>query len=117
MHVMGSLWRLRGLKRRDLEGMLCRIVSVKGKVAKVALVGDIIGRKYAVNLSRLVPPDDTGAGPTETDEQYVARALAEKKHERMQWVESFSTVRTDNIGLQGPLFFSNSELVKPRAAE
>ena len=84
MHVMRSLWRLRGLKRRDLGGMLGRIVSVKGKVAKVALVGDIIGRKYAVSLSRLVPPDDTpGAGPTETDEQYVARALAEKKHERM----------------------------------
>ena len=83
MHVMGSLWRLRGLKRRDLEGMLCRIVSVKGKVAKVALVGDIIGRKYKVNLSRLAPPDDTGAGPAETDEQYLARVLAEKKHERM----------------------------------
>jgi hypothetical protein len=83
MHVMGSLWRLRGLKRRDVEGTLCRIVSVKGKVAKVALVGDIIGRKYAVNLSRLVPPDDNGAGPAETDEQHVARVLAEKKHERM----------------------------------
>ena len=86
MHMMGSLWRLRGLKRKDMDGKLCRIVSVQGTVAKVALVGDDHGPNYVVNCSRLVRPDEKpDAQPTETDEQFFARVLAEKKHERLGW--------------------------------
>jgi hypothetical protein len=83
MHLMGSLWRLRGLCKEEFNGRLCRVVKVKGKVATVSLVGNNFGPNFRVNCSRLVRPDEYGREITETEEQHCARLLAQKEFDRL----------------------------------
>ena len=83
MVFMGSLWKLKGMRKSEYNGRLCRVVSVRSTVAKVALVGGDLGQKFRVNCSRLIRPNDFDAVITETDEQVYERILAQKKFDQL----------------------------------
>ena len=83
MVFMGSLWKLKGMRKSEYNGRLCRVVSVRGTVAKVALVGGDLGQKFRVNCSRLIRPNDFDAVITETDEQVYERILVQKKFDQL----------------------------------
>ncbi len=83
--LVGSLWRLEGLLKKEHNGRMCRLLSIEGKVAKMTFVGDNCqcGPMFRVNCSRLVRPDEYGVVVTETDEQICARYLAQKEFYRL----------------------------------
>ena len=72
------------MRKKEFEGRLVRVTSVKDTVAEVTVVGDDFGPKFRVNCSRLVRPDEYGREhETETDEQFIARVLAQKEFNRL----------------------------------
>ena len=81
--MIGSRWKLKGLRKKEFNGKLCRLLDVKGTVAKIIFVDDISGIKYRVNCSQLVHPDDYGWKPTETEEQFFARVRAQREFDRL----------------------------------
>ena len=82
-YLIGSLWKLKRLRKHEFNGKLCRVVNVKGTVAKVTLVGDMTCTRYRVNCSQLVHPSDYEWKPSETDAQFYARVRAQKEFDRL----------------------------------
>jgi hypothetical protein len=81
--MIGSRWKLKGLRKTEFNGRLCRLLDVRDTVAKMTFVDDISGIKYRVNCSQLVHPDDYAWKPTETEEQLFARVRAQKEFDRL----------------------------------
>jgi hypothetical protein len=81
--MIGSRWKLKGLRKKEFNGKLCRLLDVKGTVAKIIFVDDINGIKYRVNCSQLIHPDDYGWKPIETEEQFFARVRAQREFDRL----------------------------------
>ena len=90
--LLGSLWRLQGMEKKEYNGRLCRVLSVEGKVAKVTFVGDKCGPKFCLNCSRLVRPDEYGVVATESDEQVYARILAQKEFDRLGRLGEYGSI-------------------------